>query len=178
MAAVLAARPAVASHLSAGYLWDLLRYRPATIRVTAPTARRSRPDFSIHCSVVRRIDLTVVEGIPVTSLGRTQLDLASTLTEERLQGTLQRSEEVGSLHLGDLEDVLDRYPTHRGARRLSRALDLYRVDPAFPRSRLERRFRDLVAGAGLPRPSMNLNLAGYEVDAYWERERFAVELDV
>jgi very-short-patch-repair endonuclease len=25
---------------------------------------------------------------------------------------------------------------------------------------------------------MNLNVAGYELDAYWERERFVVELDV
>ena len=32
--------------------------------------------------------------------------------------------------------------------------------------------------AGLPAPAMNLNVLGYELDAYWEAERFAVELDV
>ena len=36
----------------------------------------------------------------------------------------------------------------------------------------------LVRTAGLPVPSMNFNLAGFELDAYWEAERFAVELDV
>jgi very-short-patch-repair endonuclease len=37
---------------------------------------------------------------------------------------------------------------------------------------------ELVRRKGLPAPSMNLNVLGYEIDAYWEPERFAVELDV
>jgi very-short-patch-repair endonuclease len=43
---------------------------------------------------------------------------------------------------------------------------------------LELRFLELVRGAGLPAPAMNYNVAGFELDAYWERKRFAVELDV
>jgi very-short-patch-repair endonuclease len=61
---------------------------------------------------------------------------------------------------------------------LRRALDLYREEPAFTRSDLERRFLKLVTTAGLPSPSMNFNVAGFELDAYWQRERFVVELDV
>ena len=45
------------------------------------------------------------------------------------------------------------------------------------RSRLERAFIALVRRAGLPRPAINTFVAGHEIDAYWERERFAVELD-
>lgn len=30
----------------------------------------------------------------------------------------------------------------------------------------------------MPAPSMNINVIGLELDAYWEPERFAVELDV
>jgi very-short-patch-repair endonuclease len=45
------------------------------------------------------------------------------------------------------------------------------------RSDLERRFRDLVLAAGLPRPQTNVVVEGYELDAYWEAEGFAVELD-
>jgi very-short-patch-repair endonuclease len=52
------------------------------------------------------------------------------------------------------------------------------LDPAFERSQLERRFRGLIKKAGLPAPVMNLNVLGYELDAYWEAERFVVELDV
>lgn len=35
----------------------------------------------------------------------------------------------------------------------------------------------MVREVGLPLPAMNFNVAGLELDAYWERERFAVELD-
>ena len=43
MAAVLASSPSVASHLSAGWLWGLLRSRPGTVHVTCrdPAARRA-----------------------------------------------------------------------------------------------------------------------------------------
>jgi len=34
-----------------------------------------------------------------------------------------------------------------------------------------------VREAGLPEPSMNLFVAGYEIDAYWADHRFGVELD-
>lgn len=33
------------------------------------------------------------------------------------------------------------------------------------------------AFTGLPTPSINRFVAGCEIDAYWERERFAVEVD-
>jgi very-short-patch-repair endonuclease len=75
--------------------------------------------------------------------------------------------------------VLGRAGHHPGVAKLRRALAIYRdQDLVFERSKLERRFRRLVKRTGLPMPSMNLNVAGYEVDAYWERERFVVELDV
>lgn len=42
MAALLASAPAVASHLSAAWLWGLLRARPGTIHLTAPSRRHAR----------------------------------------------------------------------------------------------------------------------------------------
>jgi hypothetical protein len=58
------------------------------------------------------------------------------------------------------------------------ALDLYEERPVFTRSGLEERFLEVVREAGLPEPAMNIFVAGYEIDAYWEVERFGVELDV
>jgi hypothetical protein len=178
MSAVLAARPAVASHLSAGWLWELLRYRPERIAVTAPTARRARRDFRVHFGVLSGDDLAEIDGIPVTSVDRTTLDLAATLPPPSLEGVLERSEERGLFDLAAVEDVRWRFAHHPGAGALSRALSIYRDDPAVTRSRLEKLFLALVREAGLPRPAMNFNVAGFELDAYWERERFAVELDV
>jgi predicted transcriptional regulator of viral defense system len=181
MAAVLAARPALASHLSAGWLWGLLRNRPGTIHVTVPTPRGAKRPFVVHCADLPGRDRWVLEDIPVTNLARTLLDLAAMLSPAQLERALERAEESGLFDLVALEDVLDRAGHHPGVAKLRRALAIYRqnlADPAFERSKLEGRFRKLVKQAGLPAPSMNLNVLGYELDAYWEPERFAVELDV
>jgi hypothetical protein len=177
MAAVLAARPSVASHYSAAYLWDLLRYRPETVHLTVPTERRQRRGFRMHFAVLASADMTAVDRIPATSLARTQLDLAATLPRQRLEGSLERAEELQVFDLRELKGVLARYSHHPGAKPLSDALDIYRPELAFTRSRLELRFLALVKETGLPAPSMNLNVAGLELDAYWPEERFAVELD-
>ncbi len=137
--------------------------------------------FAVHCADLRDRDLTTREDIPVTSLARTKLDLAAMLPTSRLVRVLERSEEREIFDLGALDELLARTVGHPGHGRLRTALAIYREsleDPAFERSKLEGRFRELVKEAGLPAPAMNLNVLGYELDAYWEAERFAVELDV
>jgi very-short-patch-repair endonuclease len=178
LAAVLAARPAVASHLSAGWLWGLLRNRPGTVHVTVPTPRRAWRPFAVHFADLPARDRGEVKDIPVTSVARTLLDLAATLSPARLERVLERSEERQLFDLAAIDDLLARTAGHPGHGRLRAALAVYREDPTFERSKLERRFRRLVKKAGLPTPSMNFNVAGYELDAYWEAERFVVELDV
>jgi len=69
-----------------------------------------------------------------------------------------------------VDALLARAGNHPGAGHLSRALDIYRDDPAFTRSKLERRFRELVRRSGLPMPTSNLWVGDYELDAY-DRER-------
>lgn len=178
MGAVLAARPAVASHLSAGWLWGLLRYRPTTIHVTAPTPGRAKRNFVVHFSVLPVQDRAFRDEIPVTSLARTKLDLAAMLSTSQLERILERSEELRRFDLTAIDELLSRTVGHPGHGPLRRALAVYRDDPAFTRSGLERRFLALARKAGLPLPSMNFNVAEFELDAYWERERFVVELDV
>lgn len=178
MGAVLAARPCVASHLSAGWLWDVLRYRPETIHLSAPTPRRARRGFAVHFADLPLTDRGVIDGIPVTSLPRTLLDLAAMLSAPRLERAIDRAEERSRLDLRPIEELLGRAGNHPGRGRLRRALAIYRPEPAFTRSGLETRFLDLIRDAGLPAPSMNWNVDGFEVDAYWASERFGVELDV
>jgi very-short-patch-repair endonuclease len=120
-------------------------------------------------------DRTLREGIPVTALPRTLLDLAS-IAPRRLERAIEHTEQLGLFDLQPVESLLARCAGHPGAGRLRHALDAYR-GPTFTRSELERRFLRLVREAGLPRPSVNTFVAGYELDAYWPLERFAVELD-
>jgi len=89
---------------------------------------------------------------------------------------LERAERLGLLDLAAVETLIERSSGFRGVARLREALDIYRI-PAFTRSGLERHFLALVCDAGLPKPSTNIFVEGYELDAYWPAERFAVELD-
>ncbi len=171
--------PAVASHGSAAYLWGLYRYAPERIDVTAPIRRRARRQFVVHfSSILAPEDRGEQEGIPVTCVARTLLDLAIRATPRQLERLLERAEEIELLDLHKVEDVLDRAGGHRGRGRLRRALALYEPDPAFTRSHFEKQFRRLVVRAGIPTPSMNFNAHGFELDAYWPEHRFAVELDL
>jgi very-short-patch-repair endonuclease len=170
---------AVASHGSAAYLWGIYRYAPETIDVTAPIRRRAKRRFRVHfSSILAPSDRGEREGIPVTSVPRTLMDLAIRARPEQLDRLLERAEEKDLLDVVAVEALLDRAGGHRGRGRLRRALALYQPDPAFTRSRFEKRFRRLVRAAGLTDPSMNFNVAGYELDAYWPELRFAVELDL
>jgi very-short-patch-repair endonuclease len=152
---------------------------PGTIDVTAPIRRRARRVFRVHfSSILATEDRGEREGVPVTSVPRTLLDLAIRSRPDQLDRLLERAEDLGLLDVVAVETLLNRAGGHRGRGRLRRALALYRPDPAFTRSRFERLFRRLVRAAGLPDPSMNLNVDGYELDAYWPDLRFAVELDL
>jgi hypothetical protein len=80
------------------------------------------------------------------------------------------------LDLAKIDELLARSGRHRGRQRLRQALELHR-DPVFSRARSERLFLALVKKAGLPPPAINTFVAGHEIDAYWDAEHFAVEID-
>lgn len=167
---------ALLSHRSAAWLWGLTSSFPSVVEITAASPRRTRGAIRIHSAgTLRLADRTASEGIPVTAVPRALLDFA--VVEPRFLGAaLERTQRQGLLDLDAIDNLISRSRGFRGVARLRRALEIYRI-PAFTRSRLERRFLSLTQRAGLPTPSMNLVIAGYELDAYWPRECFAVELD-
>jgi hypothetical protein len=113
------------------------------------------------------------EGIPVTAIPRTLLDFAAT-DPHYLGPALDNARRL--LDLVAIDELISRSRGFRGVARLRTALEIHRP-AAFTRSGLERRFLALIRRSGLPRPSTNLFVEGYELDAYWSKERFAVELD-
>jgi hypothetical protein len=179
LAAVLACGPgALLSHGSAAWLWDIATRAPVPFQVTTPVRRKPRPPIVLHhARTLASEDRALREGIPVTSLPRTLLDLAATVRADRLQRALERSEELRLFDLGAVDALLARNTGHPGAGRLRRAIALYRPPP-FTRSGVERRFLELVLEAGLLQPATNFNELGFELDVYWPQERFAVELDL
>ena len=171
MAAVLASYPSVASHLSAAWLWGLLRYRPETIHLTSRRTRRAKRPFVVHTAELARADLAKRDRIPVTSLCRTILDVAVTSRPRTVRRHLQIADDLKVFDLWEMEDLLERTKGHRGQAKVRAALELADDRPVFTRSGLEERFLEVMREAGLPEPAMNLFIAGYEIDAYWaERE--------
>jgi hypothetical protein len=179
LAAVLASGPrALLSHYSAGWLLGLLATRPVPVHVTTPVPRKRRGLIRIHHSrTLVDVDRALEQGIPVTSVARTALDLAAGVRFQTLRRLIRRSEELGAFELDDFRSVLVRNRGHRGAVPLERAINIYEP-PRLTRSELEREFLAFVEQAGLPRPITAFVAAGYELDVYWPDLRFAVELDV
>jgi very-short-patch-repair endonuclease len=178
LAAVLACgRGAVLSHAAAGWLWGLLPACPARIDVTVPSHGQRHAGIALHhSSTLLPEEWGRMARIPVTALARTLLDLAASVSARKLWDVVERTERRGRLDFIEIDAMLLRRKGDRGAARLRRALEIYR-DPVFSRARSERLFLALCKRAGLPRPKINTWVGKYEIDAYWETERFAVDVD-
>lgn len=151
------------SHRSAAWLWGLTKRWAPIIEVTAASPRATREEIRVHsAAALTQEDRSMHEGIPVTAIPRTLLDHA-VVEPHFLGGAIERAERLGLLDLIAIDAFLGRSRGFRGVARLRTALEIYR-DPAFTRSRLERRFLALVKRATLPRPSMNCFVEGYELD--------------
>jgi very-short-patch-repair endonuclease len=177
---VLAVGPgALLSYYSAGWLWGIWRGSPKPVHVTAFVPRHHPAPHGVVRHRARNLvdsDRAFVEGIPVTSVARTLLDLAWKLSADQLRRALERAEDLGLFDLDELRAVVDRNRGHHGAKRLRLALSTY--EPRrYTRSEFERRFVDHLVRSGLPRPSTGWNEVGYELDVYWPDLRFGIELD-
>lgn len=177
LAAVLSSGDgALLSHRSAAWLWGLTKRFALPVEVTAPSPRRTREEIRMHSAeAIVPEDRTELEGIPVTAIPRTLLDFAA-VDPHYLGFALDNGHRMGLIDLLAIDALISRSRGFRGVARLRAGMDIHR-DPAFTRSGLERRFRDLVQRSSLPMPSANVFIEGYELDAYWPAERFGVELD-
>jgi hypothetical protein len=180
-AAALAFGPeAVLSHRSAGQLWGLVPKAANEPEVTRPGFARGRPGIVLHRSSLPPEEVGAVDGIPVTSVPRTMVDLAGVLKPRQLERAWNEMEVRGLRDPLSVAAVLDRHPGKRGTAAL-RELMVSKRPADITRNDLEERFLGLVDRFGLPRPRMNAHIAlrgkFYEVDCLWEHQRVAVELD-
>jgi hypothetical protein len=181
LAAVLAVGPgSLLSYWSAAWLWGLLDTSPRPFHVTAPGPRRLRDRSPVKVHRARNLvatDRVICEGIPVTSLARTLLDLAEVLRPKRLERVLERAEKLQEFDGAEVVAVCERSRGHRGSKRLLAALGAHRPTLRVLRSGVEQDFLALVEAANLPLPATNYFVAGHELDAYWPEYDFAVEID-
>src|SRR5262249_24477278 len=158
------------------WLWGLLRSQPGTIHVTCRHPRRGERPFFLHRADLAPADLARRNGIPVTSLSRTILDVAVDSRLRTVRRHVQRAEDLRVFDLREMDDRAGRTKGHRGQGKGRGALEPFGEGAVLPRLGARRRVLELVVEAGLAEPSMNRFVAGHEIDAYWEAERFGVEL--
>jgi very-short-patch-repair endonuclease len=181
LAAVLACGPgAVLSHRTAAAHWGLLATEQARIDVTAPRSRAGAPTLRLHRSrSLDARDTTDHQGIPITTLARTLLDLAATTRPDRLERALAQAERLQLYDHTAVTDVVARTNGHRGRTILARATA---HEPKLTRSEAEARFLGLIREAGLDEPLVNVSLTApdhpeLQVDFYWPQHRLIVETD-
>jgi hypothetical protein len=181
LAAVLAAGPgAVLSHREAAAVHALRPASRTTVDVTVAGQRRA-PGVQVHrVARLTADDVAVVDGIPVTSIARTLVDLAAVLPARALAKALEEAERSNRFDLRAIEAALARTRGRNGGGHgaIRAALSaLARSGTTVTRSRLEERFLRLIDVHGLPRPSANAWTHRMEVDAAWPAARLVVELD-
>jgi very-short-patch-repair endonuclease len=184
MAAVLACgRGAVLSHASAAALHGIRPSAAARIDVTITRPySMSRPGLRVHRRPeLSATDVTEIQGIPVTAVPRTLLDLATFATQPQLERACEQAVLEGLFDLNAISDLLARSHGRPGIRNLRAVLARGDLGENVPASGLERRFRDLCAQAGLPKPEINryvlLGDEYHKVDFLWRCERVVIEVD-
>jgi very-short-patch-repair endonuclease len=124
---------------------------------------------------------TVVEGIPVTTVPRTVLDLAAVASRRQVERALNEVEVQGLTDRLSIPDLLARYPRRRGTAVLRALLEDDESVRGITRNDLEERFAALIDSYGLPRPRFNADVAVngrfFSADGLWRQQRLIVELD-
>lgn len=153
------------------------------IHVTLRPKSRHPPGIRRHATKALPGDEVMVEdGIPVTTVPRTILDLATVASVDVVENALREAEYLELRDALSLVDLVARYPGRRGVRKARLALARLEEEPGGRRrSPLEERFAPFLRRHDLPLPRFNtwLEVGGrrYQVDGLWPGTTEIVELD-
>ena len=160
--------------LAAGHLLGLLAGAAAPPEVVVRSQRRIEGVRTRRSRRLDEGDRFVWRGVPVTSVARTMVDMASVLSPTALARAFHEAGIRYDTTPAQVEAVLARRPNSRGAANLRAVIH---GDEPVLLSKLERRFRRLLREAGLPLPETNRPAGGRRIDCRWPEHRLTVELD-
>jgi very-short-patch-repair endonuclease len=177
MAAVLAGgEGTVLSNRPAGAAWAICS-SAGRVEVTVPRQKRPHPRILFHHSVLPADERTTLNGIPITTVPRTLLDLAATLDERQLERAINEAEIKRLWDELSLHDLLHRYRGRAGITVVRAALRKRSEGATLTKSDLEELFIRFADAARLPRPETNTHVEGIEVDCVWRAQRVVIEVD-
>jgi len=105
-----------------------------------------RPGIRTHRSKLTKDEITVLDGLPITTAARTLLDLCSVATPRELERALAVAERERCATRDELTALLNRYARRPGTRRL-RDLIGTKAAPVFTRSAAEEQLLALIRKA-------------------------------
>jgi very-short-patch-repair endonuclease len=180
LAAVLAMGPrAFLSHRSAAALWGLAGDRPK-VNVTAPRGKQVRPGrkgIQLHRCQFDPHEVTIRDGIPVSTVARTLFDLAECSLPHELKDAWDEASRLRLLRVPKVAAVYERGYGRRARSRIRPLLQAEQRHVEDTASPLEDRFAVFVTTHRLPPPQTNVLVGKDEVDALWPDARLIVELD-
>ncbi len=186
LAAIWGAGPvAVASHRSAAWLWELRdvpRWRPEV--TVAGRSRRSPTRVTVHrTDRLEAIDITTSDGLPVTTVARTLLDLGAVTDLPVVRQATQDAVIRRLVQPEDLLCVLERVGRRgrRGTAALRAVVEEASLDARLE-SRLEQELFELVLRCSVPAPVPQYELRCVDgrrvrLDLAWPDAGVAVEAD-
>lgn len=184
LAAVLSCGPdAVLSHGSASTLWGFWEERGSRIHVIAPNRRGRGPRGIVahRDGYLPPSDRAKFRGVPCTTVARTLLDQAASLSPRDLRKSVGEAEVMRLIDQRALRGQIRRGRGRRGVARLRRLLDEIHPQTKRSRSELERMFLHVCLQVGLPQPEVNVGLQvggrRFKPDFLWRDQRLILEAD-
>jgi very-short-patch-repair endonuclease len=176
--------PAVVSHMSAAALWGFADIGRGAIELSTPAARNPRLTRGrVHrVRDLSRSDVSHRAPFQLTTPERTLVDIASRLSERRLELVLDTAARDGLLTGASAAEVLARLRAsgRHGVRRLAQVVGGTEAEIRTD-SWLERRVLQVIRDAGLPIPCTQRWMATAagraRVDLLYEAERLVIEID-
>jgi hypothetical protein len=170
IAGLIAGREQAALCHASALVAHRLRTAVVTIDIAVSSRRTDEEQLRFHRLSLPDDEVTRRDGLRVTTIERTLLDIAATgagirrLAQEALAKRLTTR--------AKLQAMAERHKGERGAPALRRV-----AGEPHTRSDLERRFLRFLDDSGIPQPLWNEELGPFTVDCYWPQFGLVVEVD-
>lgn len=121
---------------------------------------------------------TTLDGIPITTVERTIIDLAASLSPKSMRRMVREALRIERTTIPALVDALMAHKGRRGVGAIRAALAQYSGLPVERcRSGSEVQALVVLRDAGVQLPKVNVKVAGEEADLVWRSRRLIIEID-
>jgi hypothetical protein len=157
----------VLSHDSAAALYGLRKW-PRIPEISSPLRRDHKGIRAHRTTTLTRRDVTIRDGIRVTTPVRTIVDIAARLTDTQLVRLIHEARRNRDLPTRELDRLYALCP---------RAADVFDSAEAPSRSIFQHVFKAFLTAWDLPMPEFEARWEGFEVDAFYKDHKLIIELD-